>query len=91
MFEKVSVLLDFPAVSSVEFVAVDDDNVCPASIMVDKDILEFVQSLKNIIHTGSGDENERNNGSPIPSSSEMRSIMKSIRSYLDAHSNGINE
>uniref|UniRef100_A0A8C4SEN5 HTH CENPB-type domain-containing protein n=1 Tax=Erpetoichthys calabaricus TaxID=27687 RepID=A0A8C4SEN5_ERPCA len=88
MFEKVSVLLDCPTVSSEEFVAVDDDNVCTAPIMTDKDILEFVQSSKNIIDADSDNENEMNNAAPVPTSSEMRNIMKSMRSYLDAHSNG---
>uniref|UniRef100_A0A8C4RRF5 Tigger transposable element-derived protein 4 n=1 Tax=Erpetoichthys calabaricus TaxID=27687 RepID=A0A8C4RRF5_ERPCA len=87
MFEKVSVLLDCPTVSSEEFVAVDDDNVCTAPIMADKDILEFVQSSKNIIDADSDDENEMNNAAPVPTSSEMRNIMKSMLSYLDAHSN----
>ncbi|GFT28768.1 hypothetical protein TNCV_3584951 [Trichonephila clavipes] len=36
----------------------------------------------------SDDENETNNEAPIPESSEMRNIMKGMRSYLDAHSNG---
>ncbi|GFX00763.1 hypothetical protein TNCV_4577301 [Trichonephila clavipes] len=47
--------------SSEEFVAVDDDNVCTAPIMEDKDILEFVQSSKNIIDADSGDKNKMNN------------------------------
>uniref|UniRef100_A0A8C4RFJ1 HTH CENPB-type domain-containing protein n=1 Tax=Erpetoichthys calabaricus TaxID=27687 RepID=A0A8C4RFJ1_ERPCA len=51
-------------------------------------ILEFVQSSKNIIDADSDDENEMNNAAPVPTSSEMRNIMKSMRSYLDAHSNG---
>ncbi|GFW92942.1 SCAN domain-containing protein 3 [Trichonephila clavipes] len=61
MFEKVSVLFDYTTVSPEEFVAVDDDNVCTAPIMADKDILEFVQSSKSIIDTDSDDENEINN------------------------------
>ncbi|GFT27813.1 hypothetical protein TNCV_10331 [Trichonephila clavipes] len=40
--------------SSKEFVAVDDDNVCTAPIMANKDISEFVQSSKNI----TGDQEE---------------------------------
>ncbi|GFX50059.1 hypothetical protein TNCV_2375481 [Trichonephila clavipes] len=80
MFEKVSV-------SSEEFVAIDDGNVCTTSIMADKDVLEFYQSLENIIDADSEDENKMNNAPPVPTSSEMRNIMKSMRSYLEAHSN----
>ncbi|GFV01555.1 SCAN domain-containing protein 3 [Trichonephila clavipes] len=58
MFEKVSVLLDYPAVSWEEFVAVDDDNVSKSPIITEKDILEFVQSSKNIIDADSTDGNE---------------------------------
>ncbi|GFV70554.1 hypothetical protein TNCV_4958031 [Trichonephila clavipes] len=36
----------------------------------------------------SNDEKEVNNSIPIAPSSEMRNIMKSMRNYLDAHSNG---
>ncbi|GFT29595.1 uncharacterized protein TNCV_4890481 [Trichonephila clavipes] len=56
--------------------------------MADKDIMEFVQSSKNIIDTDTDDENEMNKAAPAPTSSEMRKNMKSKRSYLDAHSNG---
>ncbi|GFX05545.1 hypothetical protein TNCV_3434491 [Trichonephila clavipes] len=66
----------------------DDDNMCIAPIMADKDILEFVQSSKNIIDTDSDDENETNNAAPVLTSSEIRNVMKSMRSYLDAHFNG---
>ncbi|GFV03889.1 SCAN domain-containing protein 3 [Trichonephila clavipes] len=86
-FEKVSILLKCPTVSQEKFVAVDDDNVCTAPIMADKDILEFVQSSKNIIEANSEDGNEMNNAVHVPTSFEMRNIMKSIRSYLDEHSN----
>ncbi|GFW63871.1 hypothetical protein TNCV_3744751 [Trichonephila clavipes] len=72
---------------SEEFVAIDDDNVCETPIVTDKDILEFVQSSKNIIDVESDDENKMNNASPV-TSSKMRSIMKSISSYLDAYFNG---
>ncbi|GFY33448.1 hypothetical protein TNCV_2227171 [Trichonephila clavipes] len=88
MFEEVSVLWHCSTVSSEELVAMDNDNVCTDPIMADKDILEFVQSLKNNIDADSGDEIEMNNASPIPTSSEMRNIMKSMHSYIDAHSNG---
>ncbi|GFV18394.1 SCAN domain-containing protein 3 [Trichonephila clavipes] len=76
MFEKVSVLLDSPTVSSEEFVAVNDDNVYTTPIMADKNILEFVQSSKNIIDVYFEDENEMNNAVLTPTSSEMRNIIK---------------
>ncbi|GFU48356.1 hypothetical protein TNCV_3342481 [Trichonephila clavipes] len=43
---------------------------------------------KNIIYADSYDENEMNNAAPVPTSSEMRNIMESMRNYLEAHSNG---
>ncbi|GFU58800.1 hypothetical protein TNCV_2331781 [Trichonephila clavipes] len=58
-----------------EFVAVDDDNAYAAPIMADKDILEFVQSSKDVI-AGSEDENEINNADLVPTPSEMRNIIK---------------
>ncbi|GFU63537.1 hypothetical protein TNCV_1000881 [Trichonephila clavipes] len=61
MFEKVSELLDCPAVSSEEFVFPDVDNVYTAPMIADKDILEFVKSSKDIIQTDSEDKNEMNN------------------------------
>ncbi|GFV29674.1 SCAN domain-containing protein 3 [Trichonephila clavipes] len=70
--------LDCFTVSSEEFVALYDNNECTTPIMADKDILMFVQSTKNIIDADSDDENEMNN---VPTSSEMRNIMKSMRSY----------
>ncbi|GFU48561.1 hypothetical protein TNCV_1439361 [Trichonephila clavipes] len=36
----------------------------------------------------SNDENEMKNVALVPMSPEMRNIVKSIRSYLDAHFNG---
>ncbi|GFU76445.1 hypothetical protein TNCV_4067431, partial [Trichonephila clavipes] len=33
----------------------------------------------------SDDENEMNNAAPVPPSSEMRNVMKSMLCYLDAH------
>ncbi|GFT70964.1 uncharacterized protein TNCV_694941 [Trichonephila clavipes] len=66
--------LDCPIVLLEELFAVDDDddNECTAPIMTDKDILEFVQTSI----------------APVSTSSEMRNVVKSTRSYLDAHSNG---
>ncbi|GFU16040.1 SCAN domain-containing protein 3 [Trichonephila clavipes] len=85
IFEKVSVLLSWScAVSSEEFVAVED--VCTAPMMADKDILEFAQGSKNIIEAYSDDENGTNNAATVPISSEIRSITKSMHSYLDVHS-----
>ncbi|GFV34424.1 hypothetical protein TNCV_5137651 [Trichonephila clavipes] len=36
----------------------------------------------------SEDENEMNNAAPVPTSSQMRNVMKSVYSYLEAHSDG---
>ncbi|GFU76977.1 hypothetical protein TNCV_4521331 [Trichonephila clavipes] len=85
---KTPARLDCVTVSSEEFDAVADDKVCTALIMTHKDILEFVQSSKNIIDADSDDENEMNNAAPVPTSSEIKNIMESMRSYLDTHSNG---
>ncbi|GFS68641.1 hypothetical protein TNCV_1958731 [Trichonephila clavipes] len=57
-------------------------------MMADKDILKFVQSSQIIIDADSDDENEMNNAGPVPTSSEMGNIMKSMRSYLVVHSDG---
>ncbi|GFS75017.1 DDE-1 domain-containing protein [Trichonephila clavipes] len=76
---------DCPIVLSEEFIKIDDDNVYKTPIMAGKDILEFVQSSKNIIEA---DENEMKNAAPVPTSSEIRNVMKSNRSYIDAHFNG---
>ncbi|GFX77715.1 hypothetical protein TNCV_1106321 [Trichonephila clavipes] len=51
--------------------------------MADKDILELVQSSKNITDEDSDDENEMNNAALIATSSEMRSILKSMCNYLN--------
>ncbi|GFU44983.1 hypothetical protein TNCV_4234981 [Trichonephila clavipes] len=55
--------------------------------MADENILEFSQSSKNM-DADFDDENERNTAAPVPTSSEMRNILKSTQSYLEAHSNG---
>ncbi|GFT48106.1 hypothetical protein TNCV_1001031 [Trichonephila clavipes] len=55
--------------------------------MENKDILESVQSSKNIIYADS-DGDEMNNPAPNPMSSETRNIFKGMQSYLDTHSNG---
>ncbi|GFW08588.1 HTH_38 domain-containing protein [Trichonephila clavipes] len=71
-----------------EFVAVDDNIVYSGPIMVEKSILELVQSSKNIIDADSDDKNEMNNTASFSTSSEMRNVMKRMHSYLDAHSKG---
>ncbi|GFW52508.1 hypothetical protein TNCV_404361 [Trichonephila clavipes] len=53
-----------------------------------KDILELVQSAENITDADSDNENEMNNVTLVPTSSEIRNAMKSMRTYLDAHSKG---
>ncbi|GFV34984.1 hypothetical protein TNCV_2098111 [Trichonephila clavipes] len=88
MLEKVSALFDCSIVASEEFVSVNNDNVRTTQIIADKVILEFVKSSKNITRIDSDDKNEINSVFPVPTSSEMRNIMKSKCSYLDAHSNG---
>ncbi|GFV55784.1 hypothetical protein TNCV_1509251 [Trichonephila clavipes] len=51
--------------------------------MADKDFLEFDLSSKNIIDTDSEDENEKSNAAPVPTSSEMRSMMKRAFNYME--------
>ncbi|GFW61362.1 hypothetical protein TNCV_4136801 [Trichonephila clavipes] len=46
-----------------------------APITADKDMLEFVQSSKNIIDADSDNESETNNENPDPPSSEMKNII----------------
>ncbi|GFX23092.1 hypothetical protein TNCV_2932561 [Trichonephila clavipes] len=82
-----SVLSDCPTVSSEESVSVDDDNVCITQITAEKNILEFVHSSENV-DTVSDRENEMSIAASVPKSSEMRSVVKSTRSYLDKHSDG---
>ncbi|GFT11547.1 hypothetical protein TNCV_2523611 [Trichonephila clavipes] len=65
----------------------NDDNVCTAAITANKDILVYVQSLNDIVGIDSNNENEINIATPVPTSSDMRNIMKSMRSYFEAHSN----
>ncbi|GFW10177.1 uncharacterized protein TNCV_1848941 [Trichonephila clavipes] len=77
-------------VLSEEFIAVYDydDNESTALIMVVKDILELVQSFKNIIDADFDNENKMTNAASTPTSSKMRNMMKSVANYLDAHSIG---
>ncbi|GFW24017.1 hypothetical protein TNCV_4950611 [Trichonephila clavipes] len=55
-----------------EFIAVGYDDGSTATIRADKDILEVVQSLKNIIDADSNDENEVNKAAPAATSFKMR-------------------
>ncbi|GFW98786.1 hypothetical protein TNCV_2837471 [Trichonephila clavipes] len=71
-----------------ESTAIDDGNVCREEIMTDKNILGYVQSSRNIFDANSDDENGTNNAALVPKSSEMRNIMESMLSYLDAYVNG---
>ncbi|GFV04512.1 hypothetical protein TNCV_3322091 [Trichonephila clavipes] len=77
---KISAGLDYPIVLLEEFLAVEDDNVCTTLIIAEKGILKYVQSSKSIIDADSDDENEMKT-TPISTSSEMRNIVKSMRSY----------
>ncbi|GFV39268.1 hypothetical protein TNCV_1229701 [Trichonephila clavipes] len=58
--------LECPTASWEEFIAVDDDNVCTAPIMADKDILEIDKSSKDIIDADSDNENGMNSTAPFP-------------------------
>ncbi|GFV78452.1 hypothetical protein TNCV_3477671 [Trichonephila clavipes] len=71
---------------SLRNIARDDDNLCTAPIMVGKYVLDFDQNSKNIIDVDFDVENEMNNAAPVSTLSEMRTIMKNMHSYLDAHS-----
>ncbi|GFU81771.1 hypothetical protein TNCV_3086831 [Trichonephila clavipes] len=59
---------------------VDNDNMGTVPIIADEDNMEFVQRSKSIIDADSDDENEINNTAHVPSSSEMRNSIKSMRS-----------
>ncbi|GFX76714.1 gag-pol [Trichonephila clavipes] len=64
----------------------DDENACTAPFMAVKDFLAFVQSPQKFSDADSDDYNEMNNAAPVPTSSDMISIMKSMRRALNAHS-----
>ncbi|GFU57792.1 hypothetical protein TNCV_1281401 [Trichonephila clavipes] len=87
MFEKVSVQLDCPIVSWEKFFVKEADNEYTAPIKIGKDNLEF-KAQKNIIDGDYEGKNDKNNVTPVPTSFEMRNIMKTMRCYLDPHSNG---
>ncbi|GFT38554.1 hypothetical protein TNCV_2748291 [Trichonephila clavipes] len=79
--------LDYLIVLSEEFITVDD--VCTApnySRLRHFGVRSKIK--KNIIDADSDDENGINYAALVPTLSEMRNVMKSMRSYLDAHSNG---
>ncbi|GFT21378.1 hypothetical protein TNCV_3816561 [Trichonephila clavipes] len=86
--QKIPARSSYPITLSEEFIELDDYKRCYTPIGAGKNILEFVQSSKNIIDADFNDENEMNNAAPILTSSEMRIARKIMRSYLDAHSNG---
>ncbi|GFX67817.1 CCHC-type domain-containing protein [Trichonephila clavipes] len=68
---------DCSTVPFEEFVAVNDDNMCTAPMMADKDILEFFQNSEDITDADSDTtKNEFNNAVPVPTSSKMRNIKK---------------
>ncbi|GFS52999.1 hypothetical protein TNCV_331271 [Trichonephila clavipes] len=48
----------------------------------------LIKAQKNVVDADSDGEIEINNADPEPTSFEMRSIMKSMFSYLDEHSSG---
>ncbi|GFS71929.1 hypothetical protein TNCV_1702101 [Trichonephila clavipes] len=75
MLEKAAVLMDCPTVSWEEFVAVNDSNACTASIIIDKNILEFVKSSKNIIEADCDVENEMSNADLVFTSSGMKNAI----------------
>ncbi|GFV71703.1 hypothetical protein TNCV_3534911 [Trichonephila clavipes] len=50
--------------------------MCVQPQLYGKDILEFVQSSKNTIDAYSANENEMDNAALVPTSSEMRNVMK---------------
>ncbi|GFW20626.1 DDE-1 domain-containing protein [Trichonephila clavipes] len=83
-----ALLFDCPIISLEKFVAEDDDNMYTVPILAEKYFLKNVQRSINIIDTDSDDENEMNNAVPFPTSSEMRNILKTMRSYLDTQTNG---
>jgi len=84
MFGKVSALLACPTLSLNEYVAVDD------VYMTEKDIVEIVRNPKHSTYVDSDDESENGfkDAVPVPSTSEMRKIIKSMRCYLNAHLSG---
>ncbi|GFT01074.1 hypothetical protein TNCV_4054661 [Trichonephila clavipes] len=62
-----------------EFNAVDDDNVCSASMIAEKDILEFVQSSNSVIEANFNDEKEKSNAAPVPTASKIVFQLDTLR------------
>ncbi|GFS88673.1 hypothetical protein TNCV_1462611 [Trichonephila clavipes] len=81
---KTPAKLDGSSVLSEEYIEVEDDNVCIALIMTDKDILELDLSSKNIINADSENENEMDVADPVPTSFEMGKVLKNMHTNLDA-------
>ncbi|GFX58034.1 hypothetical protein TNCV_4047921 [Trichonephila clavipes] len=54
----------------------------PDSLMFHRTLRLVVHSSKNYAAADSDDEKEMNIVAPVPTSSEMRNVMKSMRSYL---------
>ncbi|GFS57801.1 hypothetical protein TNCV_2909051 [Trichonephila clavipes] len=77
---EISAVLDCLIAVLEEFLSIDDDNVYTAPFMADKDILEFFQSSKNMIEADSEDKNELKIADSVPTSSELRSVVKSMGS-----------
>lgn len=87
IFGKVSELLDCPTVSINEYVSIDND-VSTAPILTEKEILEMVKNPKVSADSDDEFDNGFNDAVPVPSTSEVRKMINSVRCYLDAHSNG---
>ncbi|GFX49117.1 hypothetical protein TNCV_3077351 [Trichonephila clavipes] len=87
MFEKVSVLMSYPKLYIIGKVHCSFVIVCTAPIMTEKDILEFLQAQKisSMKTPTTKMVSIDDNAVPVPASSEIRNIMKSMRSFLDAH------
>ncbi|GFT56484.1 hypothetical protein TNCV_2334441 [Trichonephila clavipes] len=66
---------------------VNHGNVCTTKLWL-RDFGACDKDSTNIIHTDPDEENERSNEVLVPTSSEVKSIMKNIFNYLEAHSNG---
>ncbi|GFS73808.1 hypothetical protein TNCV_1458471 [Trichonephila clavipes] len=55
---------------------------------MEKTFWKYGQSSKNITDADSADENKKSNANRVPTSFEMKNLMKSMYSYLDAFPNG---
>ncbi|GFX85791.1 hypothetical protein TNCV_2471931 [Trichonephila clavipes] len=88
MFEKVFVLFECPTVLSEGFAAIDDDKVYTTQLRQTTTLWSMFKAKKNITEAESDDKNEMNIAAPVLVSSKMKNIMKNMRNYLDATSNG---